>query len=87
MNVEGKPPSNQSEIPRFDTFMAQNDVNFTGFGKMFPSREQLILEQKQDHTLSPMFEDVVPDETLSNLASGYFISDEVLMRKWTDSKM
>ncbi len=86
-NVEGKSPSNQSEIPLYDTFMAQGDVNFTGFGKMFPSREKLILEQKQDPTLSPMFEDVVPDETLSNVASGYFISDGVLMRKWTDSKM
>ncbi len=62
-------------------------MNFTGFGKMFPSQEQVILEQKQDPTLSPMFEDEEPDETLSNLASGYFISDEVLMRKWTDSKM
>ncbi len=86
-NVEGRSPSNQSEIPLYDTFMAQGDMNFTGFGKMFPSREQLILEQKQDPTLSPMFEDVVPDETLSNVASGYFISDGVLMRKWTDSKM
>ncbi len=52
--------------------MAQGDVNFTGFGKMFLSREQLLLEQKQDPTLSPMFEDVVPDQTLSNVASGYF---------------
>ncbi len=71
-NVEGKPPSNQSDIPLYETFMAQGDVNFTGFGKMFLSREQLLLEQKQDPTLSPMFEDVVPDETLSNVASGYF---------------
>ncbi len=47
----------------------------SGFGKTFPSREQLILEQKQDPTLSPMFEYVVPDKTLLNVASGYFIRD------------
>lgn len=86
-HVEGKPSNNQSVIPLYDTFMAQGDMNLTGFGKMFPSREQLIFEQKQDPTLSPMFEDVVSDEALSNVASGYFVSDGVLMRKWTDPKM
>lgn len=86
-HVEGKPSNNQSVIPLYDTFMAQGDMSLTGFGKMFPSGEQLILEQNQDPTLSPMFEDVVSDEVLSNVTSGYFVSDGVLMRKWTDPKM
>uniref|UniRef100_A0A9J8CV35 Gypsy retrotransposon integrase-like protein 1 n=1 Tax=Cyprinus carpio carpio TaxID=630221 RepID=A0A9J8CV35_CYPCA len=86
-HVEDKSSNSELVIPLYDTFMVLGDMNLSASGKMFPSREQLILEQKQDSTLSPMFEDLVSDEVLPNVASGYFVSDGVLMRKWTDPKI
>ncbi|XP_073721213.1 uncharacterized protein [Misgurnus anguillicaudatus] len=82
-----KPSNNQSEVSLYDTFLAKDEMSLTGFGEMFPSHEKLIHEQKQDPTLASLFEDVVLEEALLDVASGYFVSDGVLMRKWTDPKM
>lgn len=51
--------------------------------KLSMSREQLIIEQKRDQSLSPLFEAVVSENEIGNMSTGDFVKDDVLMRKWT----
>ncbi len=46
------------------------------------SRDDLIKEQKADVTLTELFDRVVPYVTIVNLPSGYFLEEDVLVRKW-----
>ncbi len=50
---------------------------------MCMSRGQLIVEQKRDQTLAPLFDAVVSDEEIEKMSSGSFLKDDVLVRKWT----
>lgn len=50
--------------------------------KLSLSRDQLIVEQKRDQSLSPLFEAVVLEDEIGNMSTGYFVKD-VLARKWT----
>lgn len=47
------------------------------------SRGQLIVEQKRDQSLSPLFEAAVLGDGIENMSTGYFVKDHVLMRRWT----
>ncbi len=46
------------------------------------SRDDLIKEQKADVTLNELFDRVVPYVTIVNLPSGYYLEEDVLVRKW-----
>lgn len=46
------------------------------------SREQLVVEQKNDSSLSSLFSSAVPEEDIECMPHGYFIREGVLMRKW-----
>ncbi len=46
------------------------------------SRDDLIKEQKADVTLTGFFDRVVPYITIVNLPSGYYLEEDVLVRKW-----
>ncbi len=46
------------------------------------SRDDLIKEQKADVTLTELFDRVVPYVTIVNLPSGYYLEEDVLVRKW-----
>lgn len=46
------------------------------------SREDLIREQKADSTLIELFDRVVPNDTIVDLSSGYYLDGGVLCRKW-----
>lgn len=46
------------------------------------SQQELISEQKADSSLSDLFDQVQPSSEIQNSASGYFLQDEVLVRKW-----
>lgn len=71
------------EITLSDSFLAKDEV--LGFGKVFPSREKLKIEQGKDATLSPLFEEAVSEEEIK-ASCGYFRNDGVLMGKWTSLK-
>lgn len=47
------------------------------------SRDQLIIEQKNDATLSRLFKAVVAGDEVDSLSTCYFMKDGLLMRKWT----
>ncbi|XP_013875699.1 uncharacterized protein LOC106525872 [Austrofundulus limnaeus] len=47
------------------------------------SRENLILEQSQDPSLSSLFSRVLSHEEIKNVPVGVFCKDGILMRKWT----
>lgn len=51
--------------------------------KLNMSREQLIVEQKRDQSLSPLFEAAVLGDEIENMSTGYFVKDDALMREWT----
>lgn len=53
--------------------------------KLSMSRDQLIVEQKSDQSLSPLFEAAVLGDEIEKRSTGYFVKDDVLMRKWTPS--
>lgn len=40
------------------------------------------MEQKKDHEIIPLFDNLVLVENLKKINTGYFIKDNVLMRKW-----
>lgn len=46
------------------------------------SQQELIAEQRADTSLSELFDQVQPTQEAKNSASGYFLQDEVLVRKW-----
>lgn len=54
--------------------------------KLSMSRDQLIKEQKRDQSLSALFEAVVLEDESGNMSTGYFVKDDVLVRKWTPSQ-
>lgn len=68
-----------------DNFLTNGEI--LGFGKVFPSREELKVEQGKDATLSPLFEDAVSEEEIGTSSCGYFVNDDILMRKWAFPKM
>lgn len=47
------------------------------------TRDQLIVEQKNYATLSPLFEAAVAGDKVESGSTGYFVRDGLLMRKWT----
>ena len=51
--------------------------------KLSMSKDQLIVEQKRDQSLSPLFEAAVLEDEIKNMSTGYFIKNDVLLRKWT----
>ncbi len=63
----------------------KRDEHFMGLDKLSLSREQLIVEQRNDEKMSSLFEAVVPVEQLECVSQGYFVEDGVLMRKWRPS--
>ncbi len=63
----------------------KRDKHFMGLDKLSLSREQLIVEQRNDEKMSSLFEAVVPVEQLECVSQGYFVEDGVLMRKWRPS--
>ena len=74
-----------ADIALFDTFLAKGDM--LGFGKVFPSCDELKCEQGRDATLSSLFDKVVPDDEMTAVSCCYFVNNGVLMRKWTSPKM
>jgi hypothetical protein len=46
------------------------------------SRSDLIKEQGADPTLEELHDQTVPVEQLRDVAHGYFLQDDVLMKKW-----
>ncbi len=46
------------------------------------SRDDLIKEQKADVSLIELFDRVVPYDKIVNLPSGYYLEEDVLVRKW-----
>lgn len=46
------------------------------------SRKHLVSEQKQDPTLSSLFDIAVSEEEIAEMASGYFHKVGVILRKW-----
>ena len=55
--------------------------------KICMSREQLVADQKRDTTLAPLFECVVSGEGLGDVSTGFFLKNDVLMRKWTPPRL
>lgn len=55
-------------------------VNFDGARI---TREHLIAEQKRDQSLLSLFESVLSESELSDTSSGYYIKNDILLRKWT----
>lgn len=47
------------------------------------SLQDLIIKQKNDLQLKPLFESVKTESEIQSLASGYFIQNRLLLRKWT----
>lgn len=47
------------------------------------SREELSTEQQNDETLKPQFEQVIDSTEIRDRAQGYFIEQNVLLRKWS----
>uniref|UniRef100_A0A3B3H3T2 Gypsy retrotransposon integrase-like protein 1 n=1 Tax=Oryzias latipes TaxID=8090 RepID=A0A3B3H3T2_ORYLA len=68
-----------------DTFLAKCDT--FGFGDSFPSHEDLKAAQASDKSLSSLFDNVVPEGEAEKLSRAYFISNGVLMRKWTPPEL
>ena len=50
--------------------------------KLSLSREQLIVEQRNDSSLSSLLTDAVSEKDIESTPQGYFIREGVLMRKW-----
>ena len=73
------------EIALSDTFLVKLEA--PGFGKVFPSREELKLEQEKDATLSSLFGEAMSEDEITAVSCGYFVNDGVLMRKLTSPKM
>uniref|UniRef100_A0AAQ5ZP60 Gypsy retrotransposon integrase-like protein 1 n=1 Tax=Amphiprion ocellaris TaxID=80972 RepID=A0AAQ5ZP60_AMPOC len=46
------------------------------------SQQELVTEQRADASLSDLFDQVQPTQEAKSSASGYFLQDEVLVRKW-----
>ena len=57
-----------------------------GFGKVFPSCDELKCEQGRDTTLSSLFDEVVPDDEMTPVSCCYSVNNGVLIRKWTSRK-
>ncbi len=69
----------------FSIAIKKRDEHSMGLDKLSLSREQLIVEQRNDEKMSSLFEAVVPVEQLECVSQGYFVEDGVLMRKWRPS--
>ena len=39
-------------------------------------------EQREDNQITPLFEESLSEEELNQVPSGYFVEDDILMRKW-----
>lgn len=51
--------------------------------KVCMSRDRFLVAQKQDVSLTPCFDQVSPLHEVENMATGFFLKDGVLVRKWT----
>lgn len=72
-----------SVINLSDTFMAKGNLDLTGFGKTMLSHDQLVSEQRADPTICTLFTEAVSEDAITEEACGYFLSNGVLMKKWT----
>lgn len=50
------------------------------------SHSELVSEQLSDSSLSELFQHVKPDSEMLDRASGYFLQNSLLVRKWLDQK-
>ena len=70
--------------PRLESFTKAEKmepvVTQVSVGDITVPREHLKAEQRKDPSLSPLFEE--SSENISEMATGYFLSDGILMRKW-----
>lgn len=46
------------------------------------SHNQLVMEQKKDHEIIPLFDNLISVENMKKDNTGYFIEDNILMRRW-----
>ncbi|KAL2102544.1 hypothetical protein ACEWY4_001712 [Coilia grayii] len=73
-----------------DTFLASPSADGVQLSCVPPSvsaklplnREQLIKEQTDDSSLTPLFSQVMSKSEVDSSPQGYFVQDGVLMRKW-----
>lgn len=56
-------------------------------GSLPVSQQELISEQRSDDSLSDMFDQVRPCSEAKSAASGYFLQNKVLVRKWVPQGM
>ena len=57
-------------------------------GKETPlNRAKLIKEQEKDPELAPLFQLTLPKEELDKVATGYYVNNGILMRKWKPPKV
>ena len=57
-------------------------------GKDSPlNRAKLIEEQEKDPDLGPLFQLTLPKEELDKVATGYYVNNGILMRKWRPPKV
>ena len=47
------------------------------------SCRDLVMEQSTDPTLKGLFDQVLPAEEVRSAVQGYYIQDQLLVRKWT----
>lgn len=47
------------------------------------SCSDLVMEQSADPTLKGLFDEILPVEEVRSAAQGYYIQDQLLVRKWT----
>ena len=73
------------EIALSDTILVK--IETLEFDKVLPSQEEFKLEQEKDATLSSLFGEAMPEDEITAVSCGYFVDNEVLMRKWTSHKM
>ena len=65
-----------------------NDNNTKKYATVFPviplsvTRSDLINAQRDDPTLEELRDQIVPVEQLGDVAHGYFLQEDVLMRTW-----
>lgn len=85
MSRKDQGKNSESDIVLSDTFLVKDETS--GFGKVFPSREELKHEQGKDTILSSLFGEPVSEDEGTTVSCGHFVNDGVLMRKWTSPKM
>lgn len=59
-------------------------VEVPGLAGISPiTRSELVAAQQNDSVLKPLFAVAVPPEEVESVATGYFVQEELLLRKWS----